>query len=748
MTSKQHRRRLVFGPEPGKNGRTKTGWYWGGPSAALPSLALALVATAIVLIAAVVDGNGRPFPYLAGQRAEHAIRLSETLRLANEAKTRQRQEEAAASAPVVFRRDDRFVGELTQRFQELLNQVSTKQEFSQLDARLRTSWGLNNQQFGELRTLVGKPNSVGQVSGQIARVFEQTIGVGILDPNFSIEEQFTGLERNLEIVPSSSEGESRFVREEDVRLSAYANPKGVLARRLELELGKPGITVFSLAVPRLRPTLEYNAVRTRENRDTRWQQVVPVVDTINRGTLIVEQGALITEDALRLLREEHRLIRPRWSWQAQPERLIAMVALVLGVMLAAWVALRIYRPRVASARYFALHLCGTVLAAVVLARLLRSPPYHAEALPVAIAALLWTVTYDRLIGLVLASVLSLFVGLMSSVPMSTFLLLLGGTVPAVLALDSVRSRTMLMKVGALSAVGFGLVALILGGITNQPLVLTCSQAAWHAGMGIVVGFFLSGVLPFIEQVFGVVTDISLKELADSNHPLLKELARRAPGTFNHSVTVSIFGEAAAKAINADAEVVRVGALFHDIGKMNKPLYFIENKSPEDRNRHELLAPAMSTLVIIGHVRDGLDLGQQFHLPRPILDMIEQHHGTTRIDYFYHEAERAARAQEVPDEEVEESAFRYPGPKPQTREAAVLMLTDCVESASRTLSEPTPGRIRRLIQDLAMHRLLDGQFDESGLTLQDLALIQASLVKSVTAHYHARVKYPSAARVAE
>jgi len=212
------------------------------------------------------------------------------------------------------------------------------------------------------------------------------------------------------------------------------------------------------------------------------------------------------------------------------------------------------------------------------------------------------------------------------------------------------------------------------------------------------------------------------------------------------LTVSIFGEAAAKAIGANADVVRVGALFHDIGKMNKPSYFIENKSAQDRNRHDLLAPAMSTLIIIGHVRDGLDLGEQFHLPKPIMDMIEQHHGTTRVDYFYREAARITAENPHDDEEVEESSYRYPGPKPQTKEATVLMLTDCVESASRTLSEPTPARIEKLVHELAMNRLLDGQFDESGVTLRELRALQDSLVKSVTAHYHGRVKYPSAAVV--
>jgi putative nucleotidyltransferase with HDIG domain len=331
--------------------------------------------------------------------------------------------------------------------------------------------------------------------------------------------------------------------------------------------------------------------------------------------------------------------------------------------------------------------------------------------------------------------------------MTMFIILSGGTLAGVLTLDDVRSRTKLLKVSGAAGLGYAIMACAAGALSNQPMGLIVRDALWRAGSGLAAGAFVTFMLPVAEQLFGVVTALSLRELGDSNHPLLRELARRAPGTFNHSLTVSIFGEAAAKTIGANAEVVRVGALFHDVGKMNKPAYFIENKSAQERNRHDMLAPAMSTLIIIGHVRDGLDLGQQFHLPKPILDMIEQHHGTTRVDYFYREAARITAEDPFEDEEVEESSYRYPGPKPQTKEAAVLMLTDCVESASRTLSEPTPARIEKLVHELAMNRLLDGQFDESGVTLLELRAIQDSLVKSVTAHYHGRVKYPSAAVVA-
>jgi putative nucleotidyltransferase with HDIG domain len=229
------------------------------------------------------------------------------------------------------------------------------------------------------------------------------------------------------------------------------------------------------------------------------------------------------------------------------------------------------------------------------------------------------------------------------------------------------------------------------------------------------------------------TDLSLLDLLDSAHPLLQELARRAPGTYSHSVNVASIAEAAAETIGANGLLVRVGAYFHDVGKMLNPEYFVENQTP-DMNRHQSLVPALSTLVIIAHVKDGADLARQYGLPQTIVDFIEQHHGTTLVEYFYQQAAKRL-------ENVDETNFRYPGPRPQTREAAVLMLADAVESACRALDEPAPARIEGLISDIGMKRLLDGQFDDCGLTLRELQDIEDSLFKSVTAIYHGRIKYP-------
>ena len=304
----------------------------------------------------------------------------------------------------------------------------------------------------------------------------------------------------------------------------------------------------------------------------------------------------------------------------------------------------------------------------------------------------------------------------------------------------IRHRSKLIYVGlAAGCVAFAL-SLVLSAIENQPLDSALLKGAAVTGLwAVAAGFIMTGLLPFIEKIFGVLTDLSLLELGDVAHPLLQELVRRAPSTYNHSITVGSIAEAAAEGIGARGLLVRVGAYFHDIGKMLKPGYFVENQGSET-SRHETLVPAMSTLVIIAHIKDGSDLARQHHLPQPIVDLIQQHHGTTLVEYFYDRA-HGQKGDDSNGNEVDESIFRYPGPKPQTKEAAVLMLADAVESASRTLVDPTPARIESLVRGIAERRLHGGQFDESGLTLRELRTIERSLVMSLTAIYHGRLKYP-------
>jgi putative nucleotidyltransferase with HDIG domain len=250
------------------------------------------------------------------------------------------------------------------------------------------------------------------------------------------------------------------------------------------------------------------------------------------------------------------------------------------------------------------------------------------------------------------------------------------------------------------------------------------------------GFLLSGALPYIERLFLVVTDLSLLEWSDRNQPLLRRLALEAPGSFHHSMVVGNLAEAAADAIGGNALLARAGAYMHDVGKLAKPMYFVENIQGQP-NPHNSLSPMLSTLIITAHTRDGADIADEYRLPRQIRDIVEQHHGTTCVEYFYNEAVREAER----GEEVDRDMFRYRGPKPLSAEAGIVLLADSVESATRSLDDPTPARIQNVVSEIVRRRLMDGQLEESGLTLTDVHRVEQSLVRGLLAHLHHRVKYP-------
>jgi putative nucleotidyltransferase with HDIG domain len=380
-------------------------------------------------------------------------------------------------------------------------------------------------------------------------------------------------------------------------------------------------------------------------------------------------------------------------------------------------------------------------------------PWRAEVIPLMAVAMIFAIAYNQVLATLMALSLCLVITLSTRADLGQFVVLMSVCAVSILTLTQIPSRSTLIKIGFWSSLVYFLVAYGQGIIQNQAFTSPWQDTALllsslrGAGWCLVAGYLVAGSLPFIESTFGVVTDISLLEMSDVSHPLLTELVQRAPGTYNHSMTVASIGEAAADAIGANGLLVRVGAYFHDIGKMLKPKYFIENIKKGDESKHEHLAPAMSTLIIIGHVKDGVDLAKQHNLPRQIIDFIEQHHGTTLVEYFYNAATRQADLQPDHRTDADESLFRYPGPKPQTREAGVMMLADTVESASRTLSEPTPASIENLVHKITLKKLLDGQFDECALKLSEIHTVEESLIKSLIGIYHGRIKYPEQQRSA-
>jgi putative nucleotidyltransferase with HDIG domain len=465
----------------------------------------------------------------------------------------------------------------------------------------------------------------------------------------------------------------------------------------------------------------------------------PLVERYPSGMLLIPRGQPITERQLDLLRQEHAAYLRQMPIDEYIQRALSL--LLLFSLLTGLVALYVARFQTALAQSLPtiIGLCALVLVTIFLGAWLSQPPWQALFLPLTLTAMILTLVYNPQFALLMSFSLSLGVSVLLGCDLSFTLQQMGGLATAVMLMRNIRTRTQLVRVAVGAGLAYSVMTLATGTLADQSWRLMLPDACRNFVWGAAAGFVMSGALPLIERCFGIVTDISLLELADGSHPLLQELVKRAPGTYTHSMTVATLAEAAAEAIGANPLLARVGSYFHDAGKMLKPQYFIENQHGE--NRHDDLEPALSTLIIIGHVKDGVALALQYGLPRPVIDFIEQHHGTTLVEYFYREAMRIQESSGHGTVELE-PCFRYNGPKPQTREAGVLMMADAVESSSRALSDPTPGSLQKLVHDLLMKRLLDGQFEASGLTLTELHQIEESLSKSLTALFHARIKYPS------
>jgi len=457
------------------------------------------------------------------------------------------------------------------------------------------------------------------------------------------------------------------------------------------------------------PTIEYDEVTTQERAEQAATAVTVVEDVHEKGEVIYRRGDVLSADQYRELTTEAEQfatlgsIGQRWS----PRLAIIGLMTIVAIFLVGYMVL--FYPRIARNPIRVLAVCGLMTVMLGLTSIVgaKAPTllFLAAVAPTVFVAMVALLAYDQRIALFLSSVQCALATLALGQHIGMFLLLFTGCGVAVAQLREMRNRSTLIQASALTAAVLAAATILLG-----MLEMPFGNGAWRqilfhgfwSGFGaFAVGFVVLGILPTLERLFDITTGMTLAELRDPKQPLLKQLQQKAPGTYNHSLQVANISEASADAIGANGLLVYVGALYHDIGKMNKPQYFVENQT-DGPSRHEKLSPAMSLLVIVGHVKDGTELAREYSLPRPLQHFIESHHGTTLVEYFYH----AAKTKNGDD--VEEIEFRYPGPKPRTKEAAILMLADAVESATRSLADPNPSRIDSLVRKISRKRLIDGQ----------------------------------------
>ncbi len=440
---------------------------------------------------------------------------------------------------------------------------------------------------------------------------------------------------------------------------------------------------------------------------------------------------------------------------------------VLGILifLAALAQLWINHPKTWPRNSRVLLIFAVLLLHLAAIKLLEKEPLWHLAIPFALAPLTLSVLLGKNDGVYSAIFVSLWGAIIYRAADTRLLMdakflvmsLIAGFVAVFLTVE-VRRRSRLVRAGFFIGLSTWLMGLMFGWIGPiQWERSTYWQAfGWQTlvaiGSPIVLAFIVGGgLIPVCEMLFGITTDISWLELADLNHPLLKRMTLEAPGTYHHSLVVANLSEAASEAIGANATMARVCSYFHDIGKLVKPDYFTEN-GRHDRNPHDELAPTMSALVIIAHVKEGVDLALKHGLNQEIIDVIQQHHGTSLVYYFYKralqqqdDARTGGKILNIRDEdipEVREESFRYGGPRPQSKECSIISLADCVESASRSMERVSPQKIDQLIRDIIEKRLVDGQLRDSDLSLREIEVIVESFKYTLLSMMHSRVAYPS------
>ena len=529
--------------------------------------------------------------------------------------------------------------------------------------------------------------------------------------------------------------------------------------RLELQ-NEPSISdpflvadrLFDWLRPQLPSTLKLDPDKTEKDRELSVDSVEPEMKKYEPGTpldkkfedagrSVIRCRVPLDGDDIALLRAEHdEMVKSMTVAQH-----FARSCLFLGTFLVIFSLLCSYlRHRdqnlLDDFKHFSM-LVGLSGATFLLGWILAAnEDLRAEIIPFMICAMIIAIAYNTELAIFLSSLIALAFTILHGYGVGEFVILAAATCTSAMLCGTIRSRTKLVYIGMICAIITFPIVIGIHSLLGQPITRELLRdGMWYAGSAALAGLFITVLLPFIEQWFDIQTDISLLELGDANHPLLKQLVQTAPGTYNHSINVASISETAAKSIGANGLLCRVGAYFHDVGKVRKPEYFIENQSGGE-NKHDDLEPTMSTIVIIAHVKDGAEMGRQHKLPQRIIDLIEQHHGTTVVEFFYNRAKAQLEGDENA-QPVDRDSFRYPGPKPQTSEAAILMLADSVESASRALREPAPSRIESLVQTILKHKLNDGQLDECPITFQQLHTIEESMIKSLNAMYHGRVKYP-------
>ncbi|VYU52351.1 Ribonuclease Y [Clostridium tertium] len=493
-------------------------------------------------------------------------------------------------------------------------------------------------------------------------------------------------------------------------------------------------TLTTIVHSQIKPNLFIDTEKTEENIKEAEKSVQKEI--IKKNQIIVKEGEPVTERQIEILKELGLLSNGiTKSYVSSFLALAVLVALILFIQFS-----YIYKERPDVFKNTKLIILISSVNIIVLGLSMGLNIISPYIIPIVCGAILITILIDYRISLVTNLLNLIFISIITGFNPSIILLSILSIILGSTAVKKVQQRNDIIYSTGYIAVIIGVLALTVGMISSNNLKENIIQTGYTLIGVVLSGILAVGLLPFFESIFDVVTNIKLLELSNPNQPLMKKLIMEAPGTYHHSMMVANLAEAAAELVGGNPVVARVGAYYHDIGKTKRPYFFGENQIGRD-NPHDKITPNLSTLIILSHTKDGLELAKEHKIPKVIQDIIVQHHGTTLVKYFYFKAKKEA---ENPDE-IKEEDFRYPGPIPNTKESGILMLADGVEASVRSITDPTKGKIEEMVNNIINDKLNNRQLVDCDLTLKDVEIIRKSFLKTLDGIYHHRIEYPSEAK---
>ena len=698
--------------------------------------------------------------YKEGDIARESIISPADITITDEEATETRRQAAREKIAPIFRLESNKAEQAVQRFLSAWEKLQRHDDNAtnsneravnrqtNSDAKTETHWmGAGGAEVGKI--LAGRNFSRNELDAVASALRESASGY-IYDDS---DRQF--FKPEVSLVDRSKPNIDQKVSMPETSWNPLSAARSRLKTRLEAirSLSAKETEAFYTATEMLvEPSVSYDSVATESAREAAANQIPPVRISLKRTQKVADGGDIITPEVLSKI----AAIRQYSQQSRQVNRFFGLLVIISALFWAAWKFIQHNqigtRLTLSAENTFALFSFIILIQTAIMALFFRlaeftaaqnpTPPLNdpmlwAFAIPFATGSLLMTLLADRRTALFTGLFLSLIAGLLAPKNLEFALYSAIASAVAVYGIGRYRSRQSVTIAGVFVGLASAGAAVALIGYTQQPFIL--NTVLWSIALGLVSGLITAAVtavlLPLCESIFGILTDVKLLELSNADLPVLGQLALRAPGTNQHSHAVGQLAEEACRVVGANGLLARIGALYHDIGKTAAPEHFVENQM--GKNPHDKLKPTQSAKIIISHVTYGIKLAKEIGLPQRIIDFIPQHHGTRTLHYFLRKAQAEARSADV----ISENDFRDPGPKPQFKEAAIMMIADSCEAAARSLDEPNPENIRFIVTKIIDAIVSDDQLDECDLTLRELTMIRESMIKSLVSIYHSRVDYP-------